>query len=246
MTPHHAMPTPASGARSAKSRLLLLAAAALTLGACKHDEYQAPVAGWTLVDGAQRHPILVSQQPQTLTLAVARGAAGLTPQQRAELLSFSRRARAGDAGNSRLVISAPSGSANEVAAMHAVHEIRRLLSDNGFSEDSISVEAYQDDGTGQPPVRLSYLRYIAEAPQCGSWPANLSNEPQNLPYANFGCANQRNFAAMVANPADLLGPRTEGERSGERRDAVWDKYIKGESSNTQKSEDEKISTQDSN
>lgn len=49
----------------------------------------------------------------------------------------------------------------------------------------------------------------------------------NVPYPNLGCANQRNLAVMVANPADLLGPRTETARSSERRDQVWGKYVKG-------------------
>ncbi len=29
----------------------------------------------------------------------------------------------------------------------------------------------------------------------------------NRNYANFGCATQNNLAQMIANPADLLGPR---------------------------------------
>ena len=35
---------------------------------------------------------------------------------------------------------------------------------------------------------------------------------ENRPYWNLGCANQRNLAAMVANPADLVQPRGEGQR----------------------------------
>ncbi len=40
------------------------------------------------------------------------------------------------------------------------------------------------------PVRVSYLRFVAEGPVCGAWPTNLAFEPNNLPYPNFGCANQ--------------------------------------------------------
>ncbi len=220
-----------------------LAAAALAagLGACKYGEDErGEVMGWTLVDPAQRHPILVSQQPTTLSVRVSSRSGRLTPQQRAELLAFASRSRAGDAGDSRLVISAPSGSSNEVAAMQAVREIRSLLGDNGFQDASISVEAYHAEREREPPVRVSYLRYVAEPPRCGVWPTNLAYEPENLPAANLGCASQRNFAVMVANPADLLGPRSEGERSSERRDGVWDKYLKGESTGAQKSEEEKI------
>ena len=31
-----------------------------------------------------------------------------------------------------------------------------------------------------------------------------------------------------ANPEDLIGPRGETPRSGERRDVVWGKYVNGE------------------
>ena len=70
--------------------------------------------------------------------------------------------------------------------------------------------------------------------------ANLAEQRDNGNYPNFGCATQRNLAVQVANPADLLGPRTESDRPGERRDVVWDKYVKGETTGAKKSEDEKV------
>lgn len=212
----------------------------LALAGCKHNEQGTQVAGVALVDPAQRHPILVSQQPQSLEIHVSAGSNGLSPKAHGDLLAFADRARASDAGNSRLIIAAPSGGSNEVAAMHAVGQIRHVLSENGFPEASIAVEAYHDEFDRNPPVRVSYLRYIAEAPECGAWPTNLAREPNNLPYPNLGCANQRNLAAMVANPADLLGPRTESDRASERRDATWDKYVNGESTTAKKAEDEKV------
>lgn len=229
--------------RPAGRHLLIACALTLALPGCKTDDNRGQVAGWALVDPAQRHPIIVSQQPQTMSLRVPRGSSGLAPQQRAELLAFADRSRASDAGNSRLIIAAPSGSGNEVAAMGAVDEIRTLLSERGFPESSIQVEAYSQEGGGQePPIKVSYMRYVAEGPECGKWPENLAYNPNNLPHPNLGCANQHNLAAMVANPADLLGPRTPSQRSSERRDAVWDKYVKGDISATKKSDDEKIST----
>jgi pilus assembly protein CpaD len=221
---------------------LLAAFGALALAGCKHVEDPTRVAGWALIDSAQRHPILVSQQPSTLSLRIARGATGLAPRQRAEVLEFASHYRASDSGNSRLVIAAPSGAANESASMHAVFEIRELLSQNGFQDSSIVIEAYHAERDPTAPIRISYLRYVAEAPICGSWPTNLAREPENLPAPNFGCATQRNLAAQVANPGDLLAPRSETPRASERRDTVWTKYVKGDTTTTKKSDDEKIST----
>jgi pilus assembly protein CpaD len=216
--------------------------AAAGLAGCKHDQdFTAPqVAGWSMVNASERHPIIVSQEPQTMQVSVASSARGLSPRQRAEVLEFSGRSRAADAGNSRLVIEAPGGSSNEMASMQAVGEIRQILSDNGFAESAISVEAYHAGGRGNAPIRISYLRYVAEAPVCGYWPTNLADQRDNGNYPNFGCANQHNLAVMVANPGDLVGPRTESDRPGERRDITWNKYVKGESTAAEKADDEKI------
>ena len=231
--------------RSAGPRLLMVAVAAFALTGCKTTDDPTRVAGWTLIDASQRHPILVSQEPTTHVIRIPRGSHGLTPAQRAQLVSFTDYFRATDAGNSRLVVTVPSGASNEVGAMYAVGEIRDLLRDSGFAEDSISVEAYDAEGAGDPPIRVSYLRYVAQPPKCGDWSTNLAYEPMNLPYPNFGCANQRNFGAQVANPADLLGPRSMTARSSERRDQVWERYVKGRSTGAERTVQDAVNT-DSN
>lgn len=218
----------------------------LAAGACKHDE-GPQVAGWALVDPEQRHPIIVSQQPAHLTLNVPRGSQGLSPSQRADVLQFAGRFRASDSGNSRLVISAPSGSSNEVSAMNAVEDVRDLLLDSGFSESTIAVQAYHEEGAGPAPVRISYMRYVAEGPDCGrDWSENLASSRRNIAHPNFGCAGQQNLAAMVANPADLLGPRSETPRDGARRDVVFQKWTKGEITGADKSEDERVQVRGAN
>lgn len=220
---------------------------AVTLGACKHGEGGTQVDGWTLVDPTQRHPIMVSQQPSRLNIAVARGSQGLTPSQRAEVLDFASHFRASDAGNSRLVISAPSGGANESSALTAANDVHGLLLDGGFSETSIAIEAYHDETSAQAPVRISYLRYVAEGPACGSnWGDNLAYNPSNVPHPELGCATQHNLAAMIVNPADLLGPRTETARYGERRDDVMNKYAKGKVTGAEKSEEERVRVKGAN
>ncbi len=209
------------------AKILVLALLPFAMAGCQHDQAGTQVAGWTLVDPEQRHPILVSQQPANLNLHVAASADGLTPMQRARVLEFAGRSKASDSGNSRIVISAPGGSANESAAMQAADEARQLMLDSGYSETLIAVEAYHADSR-DAPLRLSYMRYVAEAPNCGQdWSENLARNYQNTPYPNMGCAAQRNLAVMVANPADLLGPRTMTSRDANRRDDMYSKYVAG-------------------
>lgn len=123
--------------------------------------------------------------------------------------------------------------------MQVVSEIRDMIAEAGFAPSSIHVEANH----GASHVRLSYLRIMAKAPECGLWPTNLASEPANVAYPNFGCATQANLAEMVANPADLLGPRTQTPRSGDRRGIQFEEYVKGNSTGAKKSADEKVSTQ---
>lgn len=225
---------------------LAVSAIALALTGCKHTDDPTRVEGWTLVDASERHPILVSQKPTTHIVKVPPGANGLSGGQRAQLLDFADHYRATDNGASRLVIQAPSGGANEVSSMYAVSQIRALLTDQGFAENMISVEAYDANGTREPPIRVSYLRFVAEPPPCGNWSSNLANEPMNLPHPDLGCANQHNLAAMVANPADLLGPRSETARDSMRRDQVFTKYINGQPTGARKSADERVNKDTSN
>jgi pilus assembly protein CpaD len=84
-------------------------------------------------------------------------------------------------------------------------------------------------------IRLSYPKMSATAGPCGLWPDDLGptiknkNWFDNKPDWNFGCAYQRNMAAMVDNPADLVQPRSETPSYTARRTAFFDKYRKGTS-----------------
>jgi len=236
-----------SPTRTGRHRLTLIAVAVIggSLGGCDHllDDRTSDIsAGSVVLDPTQRHPIMVSEQPHRMSVRVARGDRGLSPAQRAAVIDFLNRSKASDGGNSKLVIAVPSGSPNEIAAMNAVADIRPILGDAGFSESAVSIEPYYADGNPQPPLRISYIRYVAEGPTCGKWPTNVAETSRNLNYEDFGCAQQKNLAAMVANPADLLGPRTMTPANADRRDTTYNKYVKGESSGSTRNGDERAAT----
>jgi pilus assembly protein CpaD len=240
-------PRAASGFKPVASKLLTVSLLALVLAGCKTiDEPGSHVAGFAIVEPSQRHPIMVSQQPATMTVRVARGSQGLTPAQRAQVAEFLERYRVTDSGNSKLVISVPGGSPNETAAVRAVGDIRQMITGYGFSESNVAIEPYHDRRDGGAPIRLSYLRYVAEGPGCGQWPSNLAYDPRNLPHPNFGCAQQQNLAAQIANPADLLGPRTTETADAERRAAVFDRYRNGKVTGADRGPDERVQVKTSN
>ena len=78
------------------------------------------------------------------------------------------------------------------------------------------------------------------SPSLTGLPPSMDNRPS----WNHGCATQKNLAAMVANPEDLIQPRPETPPLAARRATAMDKYRKGEDPATvyQNSGDGKVST----
>ena len=101
-----------------------------------------------------------------------------------------------------------------------------------------------------PAIRLSYSRISAVAGPCGVWPEDLGpsiknkSYYENKPYYNFGCAYQRNMAAMVDNPSDLVQPRPETPAYTIRRSEAFEKYRKGTTTTTTYPEAEKAKLSD--
>lgn len=212
--------------RAGRPALAMLAVLILAapLGGCLSDgpRFQAP---FTLANPNERWPIQVKPGEATLDLVVNRGAAGLTQVQQSQLRAFLwdyRNQRA-----ERLMVRAPSGGANETAAMHAFNDVRRTLRQTGIDPGSVLLETYYASWDRSAPLRLSYLRIVAKAPDCPDWSEDIGRDPQNMPWPNMGCATQRNLAMSVADPNDLIEPKSETLRSSERRDVVWGKYVNG-------------------
>jgi pilus assembly protein CpaD len=68
---------------------------------------------------------------------------------------------------------------------------------------------------------------------------------ENKPYYNFGCAYQRNMAAMIDNPSDFVQPRPETPPYTARRNEAFEKYRKGNTTTTIYPEAEKAKLSES-
>jgi pilus assembly protein CpaD len=103
---------------------------------------------------------------------------------------------------------------------------------------AVDVRPYRPaDPSKLATLKLNYPTLIAQAGPCGLWPSDLGptidrEHNENAEYYNFGCANQRNLAAMVANKADLIQPRGEIPPYTGRRTTVLDKFHRGETTQT--------------
>ena len=66
-------------------------------------------------------------------------------------------------------------------------------------------------------VRVVVARRRAEVPGCPNWSRPAAPDFDNRSMSNYGCVGERNIAAMIANPEDLLHGR-EGAASTDTRD----------------------------
>ena len=89
-----------------------------------------------------------------------------------------------------------------------------------------------------PAIRLAYQRPVAVAPVCDHWEEDVGRNEERIPYPNWGCATQRNFAVMVDNARDYRQPQGEDPRSSERRSVSWSAYA-GSSAKSDPSDDSK-------
>ena len=210
--------------RPADPRCLALAVTSLlrfALPGCRtledHRRLSWPAA--TPIDAAQRHPIMVSQQPATIIFHVARGCArpdtgaeGAGRRTSCSAIAAPMRATAS------CVIAVPSGSPNESAAMRAVADMRRIISDFGFSDSTVAIQPYHGEPRrAAPDPPLPICATSRRRPSAGTGPPIWPTTRAICRITNFGCAQQHNLAAQIANPADLLGPRTMDPADAERR-----------------------------
>ena len=212
-------------------RGLLVAGFAAALAGC-NTTTALDTTGSVPADYRARHPITVQEGKKTLVLFVGSGRSGLSATQRAEVLAFARQWRRDATGG--VIIDRPVGSPNARAAGDSLKETLSILTQAGVPHNGIAVRPYHPSETQLGTLRINYPLMTAEAGPCGLWPDDLgpSMDPkhfENKQYYNFGCATQRNLASMVAEPADLVQPRSETPPYAGKRAVALDKWRKGQS-----------------
>jgi pilus assembly protein CpaD len=229
---------------------LLLVALSVSLGGClTHARDDNGELAAIPADYRQRHPIVIEEAERSIDIFVGSGRGGLSAEQRADVISLGQAwLREGTAG---LVIDVPTGTPNARASADALHEVRSLLSALGIPPNAIATRAYRPRDPRQfATLRLTYPRITAEAGPCGLWPDDIGPSVknrvyiENKPYHNFGCAYQRNLAAMVDNPSDLVQARPETPPYTARRSIAFDKYRKGTPTATTYSDGDKAKLSD--
>jgi pilus assembly protein CpaD len=216
---HDRCSDPDTRAARPNSRVGLAALAALLLaGAC--DRPRLPDAAHPLVtDPAKRHPIAVGAETAILELALDASGTGPETQSFLQTTRFLRRFRQEASG--LLLVSAPRDRARGHAVAERMRVIRLVMAREGISASRMRL---RHDAPADAIV-LSYERIAAIGPVCANWSEDVTHNPENIPYPNYGCASQRNLAAMVANPTDAAFPTREVERQSDRRATVSKSFM---------------------
>src|SRR5207245_9012366 len=175
------------------------------------------------------HPLVIEEANKSIAVFVGQGRGGLSAEQRTDVVGLAESwlHEATGAINADL----PVGTPNARMAADSMREIQALLAAAGVPARGIVVRQYHPENPRHmAAIRLSYPKITAEAGPCGLWPEDIGpsiknkSYLENKQYYNFGCAYQRNMAAMVDNPADLVQPRPETPPHTMRRTASFTKY----------------------
>jgi pilus assembly protein CpaD len=184
-----------------------------------------------------RFPITVEPQVVTMAVTVDQGMQRLAPGESDRVRAFAERWKT--RGQGMINAATPVGGDDREAALASLDEIKRILRGSGIEPGAVNFSSYRADNDHHAPITLSFVTLSASAQDCGvDWSENLGWSPRNTPWPEFGCTTQHNFAAVIANPRDLIEPRSSDPADDGRRSQILDNYRKGTVTAAQKTQDD--------
>ena len=174
-----------------------------------------------------RNPIGVEKHTEFLEIAIPAETSELSNADKASIRDFVSAYR--DHGHGPLIMSLPASSANPQMAVAAIAEARAIAYENGVQYDEIAGTNHGAGSDVAEPMILAFQRYEAIAPDCPSLAeVDFADIRSNNELPTLGCAVRSNLAAMIADPADLLGTRPLDKADPIRRSVILEKFRQGE------------------
>jgi pilus assembly protein CpaD len=160
-------------------------------------------------DAREVHAIRVEMRPAELVLMPGPDGA-LSPADAQRVRDFIDAWR--DRGRGPLRVAMPARLGPR-AQDKLLGDLKGLVKRRGADAKAIMPVAAFSDAAG---VSITFDDFVAVAPVCADESVLMSSRGANVASPQFGCATQRNIAAMVANPADLIDPAASGDASAAR------------------------------
>lgn len=184
-----------------------------------------------------RNAIGVEKKTEFLEVAIHPEASELSLADKARISDFVAAYR--DHGHGPLILSLPASSANPQLAVAAVAEARAIAYEKGVSYQEIAGTNHGAGSDVSEPMIMAFQSYDAIAPACPSLATvDFSNMTSNNELPTLGCSLRANQAAMIADPADLLGTRALDQGDPVRRGIILDKFRQGEATASTRTTDE--------
>ena len=181
-----------------------------------------------------RNGIDVIERAETIDIVLSQNASELSLADKRRIRGFVRAYK--DHGHGPLLMLLPEGTPNQQLAVGAVADARAIAFEGGIDYEEISGGAKFG---AYPTLTLSFRAYQAIAPDCkGFGEIDIAEIRSNNDLPNLGCSVRTNLAAMIADPADLLGNRPLDPSDSVRRQTTFDAYRAGERTGSERNEGE--------
>ena len=209
---------PHAGMRSLLKRISLVAAVAMAVAGC-----QSPPAGAPQYENDYSITPVLTNYVMATKFEPGTGKPFYEDEARLQrfVKQFHRR------GRSHLVIATTRDAAGEDAHRNMAAFQRRLRSE-GIDPRRIDVRPGSAPFGGDHSVVMSFRGFEASVPECGDWTGAAGFNPGNLPHTNYGCAYQRNFGLMLADPGDLMRSHDDDSMDANRAGGFVGGYREGE------------------
>ena len=214
-----------------KTSVLLLSAATLT--AC--------LQGGHLPEPTHRlNPVKVAESVERLELYARPN--GLELSQRDEYAVAAFLQAYASEGSGPLYINRPVAAMETAGVGQTNALLDRLMSHSGINPATAQSGTYYTRPGDPTPVVISY-RTLKAIPQNCAYQGDLSSTHRNAVRPEFGCFASANLAAMISDPRQLLEPYPTQAPNAQRRQVVYDRYIQGTSTASERPEGQQQSSQ---
>lgn len=146
-------------------------------------------------------------------------------------------------GDGPIFVNMPASGQNGLGTQQAATTLKTMMAQVGINPVAMQMGEYQTLPNAPGPVVVSY-RTLKTVPQDCRFMDDLRQTYNNQPYQSFGCSQTANLAAMVADPRQFLEPYGTTTPNSQRRTVVYDKYIQGEITGSERSPDQTATLDD--
>lgn len=196
---------------------VLAVAAASVLGACSHNSQGVPTH--------RLHPTVVAESVERLELYARPNGMSLSARDHTAVAQFLQTYAA--SGTGPIFINRPASHRGGLGVMETDRLLRTVMADVGLDPRVAESGEYHVAPGNPAPVVVTYKTLRTVRQDC-TYTQDVANAANNGVRPGFGCFMSANLAAMIADPAQLIAPLPNGTPNAQRRQVVYDKYIKGE------------------